>query len=330
MKNISKYIMASMLSIGALNALSQQTLQFSQYVFNGLSVNPAYAGYKEDWTVNASYRTQWVGIDGAPRTATLSVDGLTNNADKKMALGLTASNDRLGPQNNTDVYLNYAYRLQLDAADTKRLNFGIAFGATQYSIDGSKFVATDPNDIAAPSSEVGKLTPDFRAGVYYHTPNFYLGASVLNLLATAGDHTISDGTYKVIRQARHLYLTGGVLLPLSPMFDLKPTFMIKEDFKGPTNLDLNTYLLIDKKFWIGASYRTGVKLWDKNNLQKDLEPDDAISAIVDFMISDRYRIGYAFDFTMSRLANYQHGTHEISVGITLPAKRGRIKTPRFF
>jgi type IX secretion system PorP/SprF family membrane protein len=327
--NVLFVLLLSMHLFSITVANAQQTIQFSQYVFNGLAVNPAYAGYKEDLTVNLSFRSQWVGIEGAPRTGIASVDGLTKNPDKKVGFGLIAITDRLGAQNTSSVYANYAYRLRFDAEDTKRLSFGFAFGATQYNLDGSKFIATDPGDGAIPVGNQSKLSPDVRFGVYYYTPKFYIGASAVDLLTGGGDTVTSNG-YKIIKQMRHIYLTGGVMIPLSESFDLKPTFMVKEDFKGPTNLDLNAYLLINKTIWIGASYRTGVRLWDKTNLQKGLDQNDAISGILEVFINPRFRVGYSYDYTTSKLSNYQQGSHEISVSFSLPGKRESVISPRFF
>lgn len=270
-----------------------------------------------------------MGIDGAPQTGTASIDGLTKNPDKKVGLGLTASTDRLGPQNTSSVYANYAYRLRIDEADTKRLSFGIAFGATQYNLDGSKFIATDPGDGAIPVGNQSKLSPDVRFGIYYYTPKFYIGASAVDLLTTGRD-TVTSDSYRIIKQVRHIYLTAGVMLPLSESLDLKPTFMIKEDFKGPTNLDMNAYLLINKVVWIGASYRTGLKLWDKKNLQRGLDQNDAISGIVEVFVSPRFRLGYSYDYTTSKLANYQQGSHEISVSFSLQGKKESVLSPRYF
>jgi type IX secretion system PorP/SprF family membrane protein len=329
MKNVKGYSFLFALLLNAGVVVGQQTIQFSQYVFNGLAVNPAYAGYKEDWTVNLSFRSQWVGIDGAPRTGTASFDGLTKNPDKKVGLGFIATTDRLGPQNTSSVYANYAYRLRLDAEDTKRLSFGIGFGATQYNLNGSMFIATDPGDGVVPVGNQSKLSPDVRFGIYYYTPKFYIGASAMDLLSGQGNELTSD-SYRIIKQVRHLYLTGGVMIPLTESFDLKPTFMLKEDFKGPTNLDINAYLLINKSVWIGASYRTGVKLWEKENLQKGLDQSDAISGIVEVFLNPRFRVGYSYDYTTSKLSNYQQGSHEISLSFSLQGKKERVMSPRYF
>jgi type IX secretion system PorP/SprF family membrane protein len=326
MGRVRVYILLIIMVSFMMKARAQQTIQFSQYVFNGLAVNPAYAGYKEDLTLNLSSRIQWAGINGAPQTGTASADGLTNN--KNVGLGLIATFDHLGPENTSSVYANYAYRLQLDAEDTRRLCFGIAFGAVQYSIDGSKFNATDAGDGSVPTGFESKLTPDFRFGVYYYSAKVYFGASVFNLLSSPVTNIIDNTT--IIKQQRTVYLTAGTLVPVSEYIDFKPSLMIKEDFKGPTNLDLTGYVALNKIVWVGTSYRTGVAAWNKTNLQSGLDNTDAIAAIAQFYINDHFRIGYSFDFTLSKLANYQSGSHELSLSLSFPGKKPRIVSPRYF
>jgi type IX secretion system PorP/SprF family membrane protein len=307
---------------------AQQTIQFSQYVFNGLAVNPAYAGYKEDWTLNLSSRIQWVGIKGAPQTETASIDGLVNNFNGNVGLGLIATDDRLGPESITSVYANYAYRLRLDELDTKRLCFGIGFGVMQYSLNGAEFNATDAGDGDIPAGTMSKVSPDFRFGVYYYTPKFYFGASVFNLLSNALIN--ATGNTPIVSEARTVYLTAGTMVPLSEFVDFKPSFMIKEDFKGPTNLDLTGFLVLKKAVWVGASYQTGFVTFNKTNLQGGLNETDAVSAIAEFYINDHFRVGYSYDFTLSKLASYQSGTHELSLSISFPGKKPRIVSPRYF
>lgn len=321
-----KSYMLLLLIFSLMKVTAQQTIQFSQYVFNGLAVNPAYAGYKEDLTLNISSRIQWVGINDAPQTATASVDGLANN--KNIGLGLIATVDRLGPEGTSSIYANYAYRLQLDESDTKRICFGIGFGAVQYSVDGTKFNATDAGDGSVPTGFESKFTPDFRFGIYYYSANVYFGASVFNLLSQPINNLI-DNT-PVVQPARTIYLTGGTMLPLTENIDVKPSLMIKEDFKGPTNIDLAAYLVLKKIVWVGASCRTGVAVFNTANLQSGLQSADAIAAIAQFYINDHFRIGYSFDFTTSKLANYQSGSHEISLSLSFPGKKPRIISPRYF
>ncbi|RFZ84272.1 type IX secretion system membrane protein PorP/SprF [Mucilaginibacter terrenus] len=303
---------------------AQQTVQFSQYMFNGLVVNPAYAGYKEDWTLNLSNRLQWSGIDGAPKTSTISIDGVLDPETKKAALGFLVTNDRLGPENNSAFYANYAYRLQLNDEDTKRLSFGFGAGLVQYRIDASKFDPIDGGDGSITANEKTLMT-DFRLGAYYTTPNFYAGGSVLNLFSNA----ISGANTQVINPVAHMYLTTGAMLPLSPTIDLKPSIMFKEDFKGTAGLDITSYVLFDKRFWLGASYNTGVRFSKPAN-SSGLDKSNTVTAIAQVSISNFLRFGYSFDFSTSALANYQSGTHEVSLSLSFRRKRPKILSPRFF
>ncbi len=320
------YILFALL-LFAIKTKAQQTIQLSQYMFNGLALNPAYAGYKEDWTLNLSSRIQWVGINDAPQTNTISVDGLANSDNPNVGLGVMATVDKLGPESNSSIYINYAYRLRLDELDTKRLCFGIAVGAEQYSLNGSKFTATDAGDADIPSGTESKLTPDFRFGVYYYSPKVYFGASVFNLLSDAFNRITDDP--EVIKPVRTVYLTGGAMLPLSDYVDVKPSVMVEEDFKGPTNVSLTAYLAFNRRFWIGGSYRTGISAWN-SNLVSNLNEQDAAVAIMQVYINENFRVGYAYDFTTSKLASYQNGTHEVSVSITFPRKKQRVISPRYF
>lgn len=321
------YMLLLLLALIMPMAKAQQTIQLSQYMFSGLALNPAYAGYKEDWTLNLSSRIQWVGINDAPQTNTVSVDGLANSDNPNVGIGLLATVDKLGPESNSSVYANYAYRLQLDALDTKRLCFGIGVGAMQYSLDGSKFNENDTGDPVIPSGTESKLSPDFRFGVYYYSPQVYFGASVFNLLSGTFNKITDDP--EVIKPDRTIYLTGGAMLPLSENIDIKPSVMVEEDFKGPTNISLTTYLAFNRRFWVGGSYRAGISAWN-SNLVSNLNEQDAAAALVQVFLSDNLRIGYAYDFTTSKLASYQNGTHEISVSITFPNKKQRVVSPRYF
>jgi type IX secretion system PorP/SprF family membrane protein len=325
MNHLKKYISVIVILFSVTEAFGQQTLQLSQYVFNGLAVNPAYAGYKEDWTINLSSRLQWTGMEGAPKTSAVSVDGLTNQTNKNVGLGFLVGNDRLGPENNSSFYMNYAYRLRLDDEDTQRLCFGIGAGLTQYKVDGTQFNATDPDDNLISGISQSKLTPDFRLGVYYYSSKVYVGASMLNLMPVNGTNS-----NMVINLNRSLYLTAGMLVPVSTGIDWKPSVMFKEDFKGPTNMDITNFLLFNGKFWVGASYSTGVTLYNKSNLQNGLAKTDAIAGIMQMNMTEHLRFGYSYDFATSKLAGQQGGSHEISLSLTLARKRAVVLSPRYF
>jgi type IX secretion system PorP/SprF family membrane protein len=325
-------ILVLLLAIG-MHSVAQQNIQFSQYVFNGLSINPAYAGYKEDLYLNAVYRHQWAGFPGAPRTGGISLDGVTPASDNKVGLGVQVLFDKLGPQEATSIYGSYSYRIPLDDDGTRRLCLGIGAGVTQYSIDGTALQYIDNNDLAIPMGKNSVWVPDARFGIYYYTPRFYAGASVMDLFSLYTDATRYNwkgNNYSTIRKTQHLYVTAGTMIPLSEHLQLKPSFLVKEDFKGPTNIDLNAFLLVEERLWIGASYRTDINIWNKTGLQKDLSELNAASAMLEYYASEKLRIGYSYDLNVNRMAGYQGGSHEISLGFLFPSKKYVIRNPRYF
>lgn len=319
-----KILLTGLVLITCFKGYSQQNFLLTRYVFNGLAVNPAYAGYREVWWANMSYRTQWTGMEGAPRSATLSIDGLTNNTDKKVGLGLVAVSDRIGPQRMTSVFANYAYRLRLDEADTKRLSFGLGAGLTQYMLDAGMFNAADQDDALLPVTDDNNLKPNARFGVYYSSTSFYAGASVTDVLSSLTSRSGNNA----LRQIPHMYLTAGAMIPISPMFDLKPSILIKEDFKAPSNADFTLFLAMEKKIWLGAAYRTGIDIQNRSTDDR-LKQKGMISGIIEVFF-DRFRLGYAFDYTNSNIRNYEKGTHEISLGLSFSGKKDRIISPRYF
>lgn len=325
MNRLKKYILM-ILAFGLSKSYAQQTLQLSQYIFNGLAVNPAYAGYKEDWTLNLSSRLQWAGVDGAPKTSTLSIDGVTNPENKTIGLGLLVSNDRLGPENNSSIYANYAFRIRLNNDDSQRLCLGVAVGAIVFNIDGSLFNTGNVTDPSISSGVQNKLAPDFRVGIYYYSPSFYMGMSGLNMVPDAYPDPVSI----FIKQVRTYYLTTGFIVPISDAVNWKPSFLIKEDFKGPTNVSAATYFLFGNLIWVGASYTTSVELWKKTNLQTDLNRTDGITGVAAVNITPKCRFGYSYDVGTARLAGYQSASHEISFTYSFGRAKGRILSPRYF
>lgn len=303
---------------------SQQDAQFSQYMFNGIYINPAYAGYREQLNIHAFYRNQWTGITGAPKTMSLAVDAIAN--DGNVGLALQISSDRLGAQRNDAVYGNYAYRLRMNSDGSARLTFGIGVGAVQLGIDGAKLNPNDP-EVNQPLGVQSAIIPDARAGVYFANDRFYAGFSVDNLISQFSDMD----RYAFIAQPKpHYYLTAGMLFPLNENVLLKPSFLLKDDRGGPTSLDLNAFVIMANKFWLGGSYRTGVKLYNKDYLQKDLTRLNSAVAAVQFMATDNFRVGYAYDFALGSLQTYGGGTHEISISYLFNKKNTRMLTPRYF
>lgn len=297
---------------------AQQNIQFSQYIFNTLSVNPAYAGYKEEWFAQMALRNQWAGLDGAPKTGQLSIDGIFDPQTKKHGAGLQMTSDKLGSQSSASAVLNYALRLQMDDADTRRLSLGLGIGIAQYSINGRTLTTVDDNDEAVPTGTSSNAVPDFRAGVFYTTPDWYVGISALDLFSGSSaieDYQHSSAYSDYIVRTRHIYFIAGSLHTLSNGLKIKPSIMVREDFKGPTNADFNAMAILNDRLWLGAGYRTSLKVFKKKYQQTNLSSQAAVILIAQFYVNEAFRIGYSYDYATSKLSGYQSGTHELTVGI---------------
>jgi type IX secretion system PorP/SprF family membrane protein len=303
---------------------AQQDAQQSQYMFNGIYINPAYAGYQENLNLHAYYRAQWTGIQGSPRSMSAAVDAIANNGN--VGLALQISSDKLGAQSYLSAYASYAYRLRMNEDGSSRLAFGLGLGVVQQGLDGSML---DPND-PEPDQPIGTLNsilPDGRLGVFFSNNKFYAGLSADNLITQFID-VKKDGLQA--QPEAHIYLTSGVLIPVSEDVMLKPSFLLKDDRAGPTSLDINAFLLLGQKLWLGGSYRTGIKLYDKSYLQSDLTNLNSMVAAAQVFPMDNLRIGYAYDFSIGPLKGYSSGTHEISIGFYFKTKKNRMVTPRYF
>lgn len=319
------------------SSFAQQNILFSQYIFNTISINPAYAGFKEDWYFQAGHRSQWVGMEGvggAPVTTQISVDGLTNTLSKNVGVGLQITADKLGAQSANSIYGNYAYRIQLDKSDMSRLSFGLGVGLTQYNTDVSLLRAVNPDDPTITFGTTNTYVPDIRFGVYYYNPKFYIGISAMDLLADPDSSSLfnwnSDSTCNIVRKT-HMYLMGGALFELTDYTKFRPSIMIREDFKGPTSVDLNALFVFDNRFWLGGSYRAGYQLWKtyKGNSEA-VAISNALIGIVNFQVTDRLRVGYSYDFALNSLRSWQKGSHELSIGCYISRRSKRVLSPRFF
>jgi len=332
---IKKTIIAlSFILAGLKPAGAQQNIQFTQYIFNAMSVNPAYAGYKEEWFGQMALRTQWTGLEGAPQTGQASVDGIIDPVTKRFGLGAQVSADKLGPQTANSAYVNFSYRLRLNSEDDRRLSVGLALGVTSYGLDGNKLNPVDRDDRNLPTGQIHNYIPDARFGIYYYTPKFYVGGSVMDLLSGDKDNSVfnwSSGTSANLKRKRHVYAIAGMLTDLSPEIKLRPSILIKEDFKGPTSLDLSSMFIFSEKLWLGASYRTGLNLWNKEySRDLTLTNTNSVSALAQFFVNSRLRVGYSYDHMLNKLGTTNAGSHELTLGITFSRSYNRLLSPRFF
>ena len=318
------FFIAGLLMVLAMRLKAQQDAQYSQYMFNGIYINPAYAGYKEQLNIHSFYRSQWGGVPGAPRTFSLAVDAAVANDNVGLALQVSA--DKIGAQSTMSAYGSYAYRIRLNASGSSRLALGLSVGVMQKAIDGSMLYTND-RQTTMPVGVQHTVAADARAGIYYSNDQFYAGFSVDNMVV----QYLTSGKYKLIPQSKmHYYLTAGTLLPLSEDVQLKPSFLLKDDRGVPGRPDLNIFILYKDIIWLGGSYRSRVALYDKSYLQSELSYKNAAVAAVEIFPVKGLRVGYAYDISLGPMQGYNNGTHEISLAFTFPGLNVRMANPRVF
>ena len=306
------------------NLFAQQSIQFSQYVFNGIILNPAYSGYRENTNAELQYRTQWTGIDGGPKTTTFALDGVSRNLLN--GLGFEVISDHLGAQSNLQFDISYALRIKI--GETSRLSFGLATGYSLLKIDGNLLTTLDPSENLS-SQTANTSLPDLKFGIFYASDRYFIGFSAINLLSNAFTYNPS---FYFIKPTRNYYLIMGGLYPLSRNLTLKPSLLLKEDFNSSVNMDFNLFFLFAEKFWIGGSYRTGLNFTNPNNSgTQNTQITDNYSVMTEFYLNSRFRLGYSYDFTSSAAQSIVGGTHEISLGVQIGNwYHHHLQNPRLF
>lgn len=308
-----KNLVLIILIVGAFaSAQAQQDAHFSQYVFNGIYINPAYAGYKQQLYLQHFYSAQWAGVNGAPKSLSLAFDG--NYKENKVGLAVLMTHDEVGAQANSAGYLNYAYRLQMGRNESSRLAFGLGMGIVQSSLEGGKLEPTEAGDQFIPQVIQRLLAPDMRAGIFFANELVFAGFSADNLLPQILPRRNQALLLPVPKP--HFYLTAGTIFSITEDIKLKPTFLIKDDHAGPTSLDLNAFLLLKERLWVGGLYRTGIKLYEKKNLGTILNRSSSAGVIMEIFATEDIRFGYAFEYSTNKLRNQNSGSHEVSLGIT--------------
>jgi len=293
--------------LGRSSVHAQQDPLYSQYMFNTLAFNPAYAGSADVFTVMALSRHQWVGFEGAPATQTfLAHTPLRNQA---LALGLTAMTDKVGPARQTGAFLDLAYRIRT-GADT-RLSFGLKGGVNSFQADLAGLATVNPDQ--ANVNVQGQLMPNFGFGLYWHAPRYYVGLSAPKLLENELVPA-STGVITTSSEVRHFFLMGGYVLDLGRDLKFKPSFMTRVVKGSPLSVDLNASFLLRERIWFGALYRLG----------------NAFGVFGQYRVNDQLSVGYAFDLTTTKLGAYNAGTHEIMINYDLRFIKGRTVTPRYF
>lgn len=301
-------------SIGVSNA--QQDAQYTQYMYNTMAVNPAYAGSRGVFSIAALHRSQWVGLDGAPTTQTFNVH---TPVSKRVGLGLSVVNDEIGNGTNQDTYFDGVFSYTVPTSEVGKLSFGLKAGGHFLNIDFSKLRNYGIEGTAlAPDNIDRKFSPNFGAGVYYHTDTFYAGLSVPNVLQTEHfDGSGSSGTASLLAQERmNIYLITGYVIDLNRDWKLKPALLFKAVQGAPLQADLSATFLLQDTFSFGAAYR-----WSA-----------AMSALVGMQISDQMMLGLAYDRETTALggSRFNDGSFEVFLRYEFKTRLTKVTSPRFF
>ncbi len=288
-------------------AFAQQEPQYTQYMYNTLTVNPGYTGSTPGLEATLLHRSQWVGIDGAPKTQAFSIHSPMRN--EKVGLGLSAINDRIGPSDEFYVDGNFSYTLFVGQAG--RMAFGMKAGVRVLNTDWSRGRYYQEGDPLLNTNINNKINPTVGAGMYYYTDKWYAGMSIPNFIKYDYYDDIKEDA---IASRMHYYLIGGYVFDLSDNLKFKPAVLGKIVSGAPVTVDVSANFLIVEKVTLGASYR-----WD-----------DSVSALAGFHITKNIFAGYSYDYSVTELQKYNNGSHELILKFNLWPKATRIMSPRFF
>ena len=289
---------------GALFA--QQDPQYSQYMFNQLAINPAYAGSKEAISAATFLRTQWTGVSGAPKTETVTIHGPF--ARKKVGLGAAMIADQIGPTKSIGFMGSYAYRIKIKNG---KLSFGLRAGIYNYTFNWDDITYKDQADVYNSHTTTSKVVPTADAGIYYYSRTEYIGFSATHLY-NGRLTTVSNVSGDDVRFSRHYFLTAGKAWALSENFIFNPSICVKGAKGSPYTLDANLSLNIDKKLWVGVSGRSS----------KDMV------VYMQVNLTEKLKLGYAFDFGFSKIAKFGGGTHELVLSYDFNLIKSKILSPR--
>jgi type IX secretion system PorP/SprF family membrane protein len=305
---MKKSIIFHLLFFASVIVFAQQDPLFSQYTYNKLLVNPGYAGSRENLNVTLVNRAQWVSIEGAPNTLTLSAHAAGKN--KKVGLGFYLNRDVLGPTVNNIFMANYSYRILMNESF---FAFGLQGGITYFDFDYAAMNLRDADYMFDPTF-IRKVTPDVNVGVYYQSKQFFAGLSSKHLLENDYGFILQDDKTTFNRLARHFYFMTGGVWEFAENLYLRPSTLVKFVRNAPVQIDLNASVMFKKAFMIGASFRT----------------EKAMSIMAELAITTGIRLGYSYDIYFNELQLYNYGSNEIRLEFDINVFEPRMVTPRFF
>ena len=296
--------------------VAQQDAQYTQYMFNTMSVNPAYAGSRGQLSIAALYRSQWVGLEGAPKTQTLNIQSPIRNS--KLGYGVSIVNDEIGDGAVQETYFDAVVSYTIDVSAEGKLSFGLKAGGNLLNLDFSRLRNFDKETVTTDNIE-NRFSPNVGVGLYYHAERFYAGLSAPNLLQTEHfDNSQQEaGSVQFLSKERiNFYLITGYVFDLNGNLKFKPALLTKVVGGAPLQVDMSANFMFNDRFTFGAAYR-----WDA-----------AVSAMAGFQISDQFMIGLAYDRETTDLGGTQFndGSFEVLLRYELVKSFQRLVSPRFF
>lgn len=292
------------LTLTGIKLAAQQDPQVTQYMYNMNIVNPAYAGSNEAISIGLLGRTQWVGLDGAPKTVTLSVHSPVGN---NIGLGMSVVTDKIGPVNESNLNADFSYTLK--TSEIGKLALGLKAGVTFQDL-GLASITTVAPDVNF-TDNINNTFPNFGIGAFYYTDKFYAGVSMPNMIKS-NHFEKQGGIISKATEKMHYFINSGYVFDISETVKFKPSVLLKAVTGSPVSMDISSNFLVNERLELGASYRI----------------DDSFSGLVNFAVNQNLRIGYAYDHTISNLGDYNSGSHEVILRYDFHFYK--YKSPRFF
>ncbi len=300
-------LLFTFLFLSCIDVNAQQEPQFTQYMYNTVAINPAYAGSRGVLSIFGIHRAQWIGLEGAPTTTGFSFHTPIN--DSKIGLGVSILQDAIGPSDKQLLSADFSYTIS--TSENYKLSFGLKGTASLFSIDYTKLNRYDPNDPRFQNNISNQFSPNIGAGIYLHSKKLYAGISVPFMLQSTKFNDINS---QVTHEALHYYFVGGYVFELSDSTKFKPAFLVKAVEGAPLQIDLTATFMFYDKFVFGGAWR-----WDA-----------ALSGLAGFQVNDNWFIGYTYDAESTKLANYNSGSHELFLRYEFIGRKEQIVSPRFF
>lgn len=305
-----KKIITFIILLVASFCYSQQDTQFTNYMYNTLSFNPAYAGSRGTTSIYLSQRSQWVGLDGAPTTNSLTYHSPLGSSN--LGIGINFLNDAIGPVQENLISLDMSYTIQ--TSYDYKLAFGLRASAHMLNVDFTQLNIFNPGDVLAQNNINNRISPNFGFGMFWYSEKSYLGFSIPNLLQTKHiNRDLNSSVSAVSKERLHYHFIAGHLFDLSQDIVFKPAVLTKFVSGAPLQVDVSANFLMYDKFTLGAAYRL----------------DAAVSFLTGFQINRNWMLGYAYDFDTNNLSTYNSGSHEVFLRYEV-FRTDKVRSPRFF